>query len=168
MKVLFLLFAVLTLIEISQQQSPTCPTGMQYRTCGSQCPLTCENRDDDVVCPAVCVSGCFCPSGQALVDNDTCIDPEMCPNSTETRNCTGGMVFRLCGSACNLNVTCENVDVPRTCAAVCVSDCFCPTGTALQDDVCTRCPTSSSSAASVSGLLIFSLLLLYLLVLNNN
>lgn len=59
------------------------------------------------------------------------------------RNCSGGMIFRLCGSACNLNVTCENVDMPRTCAEVCVSDCFCPTGTALQGDACTQCPASS-------------------------
>ena len=58
---------------------------MQYSTCGSHCPLTCENRDDDVNCAAVCVSGCFCPSGKALIDNDTCIDPELCPNSTESK-----------------------------------------------------------------------------------
>ena len=34
-----------------------CPEGMVYRQCGSACPVTCENKDEDVNCVAVCVTG---------------------------------------------------------------------------------------------------------------
>ena len=42
-------------------------------------------------------------------------------------NCTDGLVYRQCGSLCNVNVTCEERDSPsRSCPAICVPGCFCP------------------------------------------
>ena len=35
-----------------------CPEGKVYRQCGTACPLTCENKDDDVIpCTLQCVPG---------------------------------------------------------------------------------------------------------------
>lgn len=133
---------------------------MQYSSCGSACPLTCLNKDDTTtVCPAICVSGCFCPSGKALIDDDMCIEPSLCPNSTEREhcmrqkfllilflvlasiNCTDGLVYRQCGSLCNVNVTCEERDSPsRSCPTICVPGCFCPSDdSVLYNNTCIQC-----------------------------
>ena len=34
-----------------------CPEGMVYKECGTACPTTCDNKDDDVSCITVCVPG---------------------------------------------------------------------------------------------------------------
>ena len=56
-----------------------CPNGMIYQECGTACPNTCENYADPPVCIDHCVDGCFCPPGQVLLDNSTCVDVEDCP-----------------------------------------------------------------------------------------
>ena len=58
-----------------------CSGGKVYTDCGSACPTTCETYGRELSCPAVCVSGCFCPVG--TVDNHgTCIDPMQCSNAS--------------------------------------------------------------------------------------
>ena len=59
--------------------SPTCPAGWVSSTCGSHCGSTCEDvfAQEPVVCPAVCISGCFCPQG-LVVYRDRCVDPKEC------------------------------------------------------------------------------------------
>ena len=34
-----------------------CPEGKIYKECGTACPLTCENKDDDIICTKQCVPG---------------------------------------------------------------------------------------------------------------
>ena len=34
-----------------------CPEGMVYQECGTACPLTCENKDDVIICSTQCVAG---------------------------------------------------------------------------------------------------------------
>ena len=34
-----------------------CPEGKVYQQCGTACPLTCENKDDDIICTKQCVQG---------------------------------------------------------------------------------------------------------------
>ena len=34
-----------------------CPEGMVYRECGTGCPLTCDNKDDVIICSLQCVPG---------------------------------------------------------------------------------------------------------------
>ena len=52
-----------------------CPTGMVYHQCGTLCPQTCENIGE--VCGGGCASGCFCPSGQVLLEGE-CVDVFRC------------------------------------------------------------------------------------------
>nr|XP_022910522.1 zonadhesin-like [Onthophagus taurus]XP_022910523.1 zonadhesin-like [Onthophagus taurus] len=50
---------------------PTCnEPNKEYRICGSLCPKYC-GQDDYVVCPAMCVSGCFCKAGYVLASEDS-------------------------------------------------------------------------------------------------
>lgn len=62
-----------------------------YKECGTACPLTCDNKDQAIMCPQMCVAGCFCPSGMVLL-NDNCIQPEQCSGKF------GFMTFMLCYS----------------------------------------------------------------------
>ena len=58
---------------------PACTNGKLFETCGTACPLTCDNyRSPPFVCPAVCVMGCFCPQGLVELGN-TCVLPTSCP-----------------------------------------------------------------------------------------
>ena len=55
-----------------------CGAGMVYQSCGSACPVSCDNLGTFSSCAAVCVEGCFCPDG--LVEyRDRCVDPLECP-----------------------------------------------------------------------------------------
>ena len=65
-----------------------CPENMFWWDCGSMCEPTCSNPefDPDILCPDVCVGGCFCNSGFIfLYDNywdqnyNICIPIEDCP-----------------------------------------------------------------------------------------
>ena len=59
---------------------PLCMGGKEFTECGSACPATCENRRSDMVCPQMCVPGCFCPPG-TVDNNGTCIDPMHCSDT---------------------------------------------------------------------------------------
>lgn len=47
----------------------------EFNSCGSACPSTCTDRVR--VCPAVCVSGCFCRPGYVR-NNGVCVRAEDC------------------------------------------------------------------------------------------
>ena len=57
-----------------------CVNGKLFEMCGTACPLTCENyRNQPLVCPAVCVEGCFCPHGLVETSDGQCVPPVACP-----------------------------------------------------------------------------------------
>ncbi len=126
---------------VTSPPTPTCTNGRVYQTCGTACPLTCENHlSPPLICTLQCVQGCFCPSG--LVQNgDSCVTPSDCPSPSPS-TCTNGRVFETCGTACPL--TCEQPN-PRPCTRNCVQGCFCPPGLLQNGETCvnpTDCPGS--------------------------
>ena len=60
---------------------PACINGMVHSTCGTGCPVTCDNMDQDIICLQQCVDGCFCPPGM-VINGNTCVQPEECTNSS--------------------------------------------------------------------------------------
>ena len=34
-----------------------CPEGMVYQKCGTACPTTCDNKDEEIICTKQCVHG---------------------------------------------------------------------------------------------------------------
>ena len=78
-------FFVSLLLFLSVSLS-ACPNGKVYTTCGTMCPLTCENKDSPPqICPDVCKIGCVCPSGM-VEHNGGCVAPESCPTNTSKLN----------------------------------------------------------------------------------
>jgi len=60
-----------------------CTDGKVFNPCGSACPTTCDTVGEFIVCTEQCSSGCFCPDGQVLNEDDgKCIDPAGCPSAT--------------------------------------------------------------------------------------
>ena len=58
---------------------PACTNGKVFETCGTACPLTCDNYlNPPSGCIAECVEGCFCPQGLVQL-GDTCVSPTSCP-----------------------------------------------------------------------------------------
>nr|XP_057939674.1 IgGFc-binding protein [Doryrhamphus excisus] len=52
-----------------------CPPNSHYKTCGSACPITCQQRDR--FCIKACVQGCFCNRG--FIDSPKgCVPPKQC------------------------------------------------------------------------------------------
>ena len=67
--------------ECCPQCQPLCTIkGQTFSFCASRCPRTCNSPP--VFCPAVCVEGCVCPSGQ-LIDtiNNRCVPEDECPST---------------------------------------------------------------------------------------
>ncbi|KAJ3056500.1 hypothetical protein HK097_006407 [Rhizophlyctis rosea] len=74
-----------TNIRPTTTSTPSCSSesGKVYTTCGSACPASCATYGQPIGCAAVCVAGCFCPSG--TVDfNGRCVKPTECPKTTTT------------------------------------------------------------------------------------
>jgi len=63
-----------------------CPIdGQEYTTCGSSCPLTCDNFNDTILCNTACWEGCECPSGTVIdVENRRCVEPSQCGREAPT------------------------------------------------------------------------------------
>ncbi|KAG5679449.1 hypothetical protein PVAND_009014 [Polypedilum vanderplanki] len=108
--------------------SSTCPKAHEiYTDCGSLCAKTCENKDKTVMCPMVCVTGCFCEAGYVRNDNGDCILAEQCPAIEPPPTCSKAHeVYTDCGTACPL--TCDNKDSQQICTMQCVAGCFCEAG----------------------------------------
>ncbi|XP_071034517.1 actinia tenebrosa protease inhibitors-like isoform X1 [Parasteatoda tepidariorum] len=58
-----------------------CPPHSQFNSCGTFCPVTCENfRTPPEFCIQVCKTGCVCESGYVLEEDGNCVLPENCAN----------------------------------------------------------------------------------------
>ena len=55
----------------------TCPTGMEYRSCGPSSPATCDIQNP-IIDDGDCIDGCHCPKGKVLHQNK-CVTKEECP-----------------------------------------------------------------------------------------
>ena len=56
-------------------------SGGKIFTCGSVCPLTCDNYQNPPACIELCQEGCFCPTGQ-VEHHGVCVDTDQCPPLT--------------------------------------------------------------------------------------
>mmetsp|Transcript_22706 Transcript_22706/g.44556 ORF Transcript_22706/g.44556 Transcript_22706/m.44556 type:complete len:117 (-) Transcript_22706:228-578(-) len=83
-------FVAFSLLLVSQVQHTTaqedegCPDGFEYQECGTACPKTCSNFNDEaMMCVAMCVEGCFCPRGMILDEQaQKCVrSPQECSNT---------------------------------------------------------------------------------------
>lgn len=78
-----LFFAVnLLKLLIKFAESTTCQVENEvYSTCGTFCPLTCQNKDGPAfLCIASCAKGCFCDKGYIRDEiTNKCVLPENCP-----------------------------------------------------------------------------------------
>ena len=72
---------IIILDKAAREQSPPlqCPSGKIFKSCGTACPLTCDNyKEPPQFCTKQCVRGCFCPPGTVEL-GDTCVAPSSCP-----------------------------------------------------------------------------------------
>ena len=61
----------------------SCPNGKIRHTCGTACPLTCDNyMSTPLTCTYQCVNGCFCPDGMVELE-DECVNATDCPESKQ-------------------------------------------------------------------------------------
>jgi hypothetical protein len=59
---------------------PMCPPGKRFSSCGTACPSTCDNYNNDSIgCTLQCVEGCFCREGTVEHERG-CVIPQLCPN----------------------------------------------------------------------------------------
>ncbi|OCT73548.1 hypothetical protein XELAEV_18036527mg [Xenopus laevis] len=128
---LVILFAApLILLKGEELNDTKCPDNMHYSTCGSTCPLTCENFRSGTICRNDCAEGCFCNKGYVLHADIPmlCVEEKQCPL------CAGGKCicehekrqFNSCGSQCPFN--CQNLNFFTPCGRKCVDGCFCQEG----------------------------------------
>ncbi|XP_062512712.1 uncharacterized protein LOC134188563 [Corticium candelabrum] len=109
---------------------PKCPNGSVYNTCGTACPLTCDDPHPRI-CTKQCVRGCFCRDGLYQNARNECVPVDQCP--LPPPKCPNGSVYNTCGTACPL--TCDDPH-PRPCTKQCVRGCFCPTGMLQRNSMC--------------------------------
>nr|XP_021001043.2 papilin isoform X2 [Parasteatoda tepidariorum] len=107
-----------------------CPANSVFSSCGSSCPLTCENYSrPPESCTTMCKIGCECLSGYVLTEDGRCVLPVDCPVKT----CPPHSQFNSCGTFCP--VTCENFRTPpEFCIQVCKTGCECESGYVLEED----------------------------------
>ncbi|GIX72449.1 carboxypeptidase inhibitor SmCI [Caerostris extrusa] len=72
-----------------------CPPNSRYKSCGTACPLTCEDPNPRS-CVYMCSRGCHCDEGYLKTKDGKCVLPENCPaQAEEESNChdepDGGM-----------------------------------------------------------------------------
>merc|ERR1711939_862988 len=73
-----------------------CTGGQVWTSCGSSCTKTCQ--EPNPFCTKQCVERCECPKDTPIWENGKCIAEEICPRTDN--HCTGGQVWKSCGSAC--------------------------------------------------------------------
>ncbi|GFV25843.1 chymotrypsin inhibitor [Trichonephila clavipes] len=102
-----------------------CGENEEFKECGTACPLSCSNRTEKRVCPAVCVRGCFCKEGFVRDSRGKCILARLCPLV-----CGENEEFKECGSSCQ--PTCTRRSTVTTIACIgdhaCIRGCFCKPG----------------------------------------
>lgn len=98
----------------------------EWSECGDPCPITCDNKDDQIACITICQSGaCKCKEGFVRDYRGKCIIPNKC------QKC-GKNEFFNCGSACD--TTCATLG--EACTIInkkCVEMCYCKDGFARDD-----------------------------------
>lgn len=102
-----------------------CKANEHYTDCGSGCgDLTCNLQSfAAVICPSVCVSGCFCDEGYVRNAEGVCVPPKTCPS------CNANEVWNDCGPVDSCEATCKNPDlIDVICPDVCVEKCVCQPG----------------------------------------
>ena len=74
-------------LECTMPSLCTCPANQVYTECGSACTANCTRQG--FVCTLQCVRRCECPHGfvQLSNENQTCVEPDMCPSKYRTRSC---------------------------------------------------------------------------------
>ncbi|XP_071504944.1 uncharacterized protein [Diadema antillarum] len=117
-----------------------CPEGMEYDSCGTACPLSCD-QPKQRPCTRQCVSGCFCTDGKILAADrsDRCVAPNECDAEEGGNNgllCPPGQHPEPCGTACPLSC-----DYPeqRPCIKMCVPQCVCDGDTILSAEGSDTC-----------------------------
>ncbi|UJR07791.1 hypothetical protein I4U23_012073 [Adineta vaga] len=121
---------------IANSPKQCCPEDEVFKSCGTACPLTCEdirNSTSDDKCTKQCVKGCFCQEGyvRETDKNSACIKSELCSSTTLSPDeCSNeNEIHQDCGSACP--ETCNDVlqpDSTKACTLQCVEGCFCKKG----------------------------------------
>ncbi|KAG4065149.1 hypothetical protein HA402_007546 [Bradysia odoriphaga] len=133
------------------EQEQVCPLNEVYDTCGTACPLTCNNyKSPPDACTDNCVEGCRCQDGYLRNEDDgTCCRESECPAS---QVCPQNQVYNSCGTACPL--TCENYkNPPRFCTKQCVIGCECNKGYVKKSDGSCCLPTECTGKRTWRSLL---------------
>ena len=74
---------MITTLESEEIEEPDdlddrCVNNKLFKTCGTACPLTCENYRNPPSCADVCVTDCFCPHGMVETSDGRCVPPFAC------------------------------------------------------------------------------------------
>ncbi|GFR11833.1 tissue factor pathway inhibitor [Trichonephila clavata] len=117
----------------SNAPEQVCGVNEQFNSCGTDCPLTCDNYDNPPrVCNMMCRIGCECKEGFVRNRAGKCVKPEQCPQRAE-QVCGENERYNGCGTACPL--TCDNYDnPPKFCNFMCKIGCECEDGYVRSND----------------------------------
>ncbi|GFY53482.1 hypothetical protein TNIN_220713 [Trichonephila inaurata madagascariensis] len=93
------------------------------------CQKNCENHDQIIPCPRICVSGCICEDGFVEGHDGECIEVDKCPPRAEDHKCTKeNTKYTECGAYPFCQKTCENHDRIIPCPPICLPGCVCKDG----------------------------------------
>ncbi|OXB52310.1 hypothetical protein ASZ78_011179, partial [Callipepla squamata] len=86
------------------RRGPVCPPNHHYELCGSSCPSSCPNQEQDDGCDpsSPCTEGCFCDPG-FIQSGDLCVPAPRCGCSHDGRYLQRGEEFyptEDCGERC--------------------------------------------------------------------
>ncbi|KAM4652645.1 zonadhesin-like [Discoglossus pictus] len=114
-----------------------CPENMEFTTCGTLCPKTCDNKDALIKCLFGCSDKkCICKKGYVLLNQNSsfCVKECECP----VKDCPENMEFKPCGTLCPR--TCDNKDYAIKCMSGCSKKkCFCKQGYVLLKEDSDKC-----------------------------
>ncbi|KAF9964353.1 hypothetical protein BGZ70_006575 [Mortierella alpina] len=155
-----------TLVPAPTRKVKTCRKNEVYNSCGSACPITCENINNmPRVCTLNCVPGCFCAPGLFRRKDGQCVKEFKCkastpaPSSTKapvpaptlipapaknSKKCQKNEVFRERKTICERS--CKD---PKSCSKNRKAGCFCKDGhLRTRDGLCVRKQSCKKSNAS--------------------
>ena len=118
------------------QRKAQCAGGQVFSSCASACDGTCH--DPRPICTKGCYAKCTCPTSIAnpnpVLHDGKCVDAMQCPSENR---CTGGQVWKTCGSIC----TPSCLHPAPLCAKRCVARCECPAGQVWHGGKCAAAAT---------------------------
>jgi hypothetical protein len=100
-----------------------------YSTCGTSCPVTCENKENPPMCEGSCSRGCVCATGYIRNDKGDCVKPETCPMKCTKAN----EVYSLCDNN-SCQKSCATLGKYVACRPICTPGCVCATGYIRNDN----------------------------------